>query len=186
MNKRTLSVDFGPLTLPVNGAQDSWEPAFASGGVSERDALSLQRLMKRDEAAVMSPSEGDIPAAGGSPGHGGYRLSNWQGIANAVKCLKLASSIAEATAKVANRIELQLNEHFFAGSSLSVGKSAYGLEFELRVVDPESLDQLRVALDAIASEVGTHLQVAVALRLFSGSDALLIKEAGWPPGYNAC
>ena len=96
--------------------------------------------------------------------------------------MKLASSVASATASIASRVELTLSPALLPGATLCVEKTTWGVRFDLRLSDEQVLNDLSQQLGVIACNVGEHLNSPVELRLYCGPGFLPLAEAGWRPG----
>lgn len=182
MSKRSLPVDFGPITLEVNAWHDGWEAPSPAASTHRDDAMRLQRLLQGADGGSAGAGEGDDMASRQiRPGQTGNSPLPGHDFYSVVSCLKQASSVAAATANMATRVELSLSPDLLPRSSLSVEKSPEGVRFDLRVSDTEVLEGLARNLMTMAADVGKHLQEPVSLRLFGGSMTSPCKVAVWHP-----
>ncbi len=191
MSRRIAFVDFGPVALPVHGGIACWDTEMPGVTNRREDTIRLQHLLGMGKAGGADGAEpadeannADFvfeasPADLGTQPHpdaSGTRL------ATAIRCLKLASSVASISAGIATCVRLSLREDLLPQASLSVERNADGLCFEVCLSSFASMNELASGLDQLAYELGTQLQSPLVLRLIDGTRDCLVREVCWPSG----
>lgn len=182
MSKRLSLVDFGPVALPIHSSQDGFEVALTASASRSEDAMKFQHLIDNASGRSISEEGSEFTGSNNQTIYPGSRISPGNAKVNALACLRLASSIAASTEKIAARVELTLNPDFLPQSRLSIERTSDGLCFDLQVQDANLRDEISQDLDTIVNSIGVHLQASVQLRLFSESNPLPVKQASWRPG----
>ncbi len=185
MSKRVPLVDFGPVALPVNALNDGCLQTAIDMSSRRDDAIKLQRLIREAPSDDQAGTNRELTVTVGDPYGCGHSMPAGQWGVAAADCLKLASSVASATARIASRVELTLSPALLPGSKLCVEKTTWGVRFDLHVSDEKVVNDLSQQLGEIASNVGEHLQTRVELRLYYGPGFLPLAEAGWDLGGGA-
>lgn len=182
MSNRVPLVDFGPVALPVNALNDGCLQEAMDMSSRREDAIKLQRLIREAPFDGQAETSPELSVTVGDPYGYGNALPAGQWGANAADCLKLASSVASVTVRIASRVELTLSPALLPGSMLCVEKTTWGVRFDLHASDEKILGDLSQQLGEIVRNVGEHLQTRVEVRLYHGSGFLPLAEAGWHPG----